>query len=281
VWGREERSNRVQPQRVEVRCDPDVSWRIISYPWWLRCRAGDGELQLVVRNCGSHRGFVRLRSEAGDAALPVESHVRATGAAATKGGAIAAAYGGFGTVAALLAAQSVYSVVASLVNEAPEGELVPTAAVLLTWGALAGAALGQAVGRLALVARSAAGGAMGALAGGGFTWLVAWFVREQAFAAPSPFLVLVFVASGIWVLVGAGWGSVVGGWWLGVRGAGAGLLASLIAVPLGILVTLPWIDTAAWRSGFSGALFAAIPAAGLVLLLGFMGALLAPCRIPK
>jgi len=284
---RGERSNRVQPQRVEVSVPGGAPWRVSGAPWWLRCRTTDRGFQLAVRNCGRQRGTVRLHSEVGEAALPVESEVRPTPAAATRGAALGVVSGGAGMAASIAGSDELYDLTYRAVLTFSGGwltgsTLAAQAVVMAAMGLVCGAAIGAALGGPRLVVKSGAGGALGGLAAGVFCWaLVGWLYTTAG--AQTDLLFLLLGPIGMWILVGTAWGGIVGGRWLGLRAARVGLAAALLAIPVGIGVSAPWAAPRATFSaiGYDPLWIIFIPATGFALFSGFLGALIAPCRLPK
>jgi len=68
------RSDAVALQRVRVLAGGG-EWRITRCPWWLDASREGDALVLRPRNCGRHRGVVKIRSDGATARLPVSSDI--------------------------------------------------------------------------------------------------------------------------------------------------------------------------------------------------------------
>jgi hypothetical protein len=280
TWGAE-KSSRIQPQRVELEPGAEP-WRIASSPWWLRCRLQGDSLQVAVRNCGRYRGTIRLTRGGATHCITVQSDARPTLGSGTRGAAILIVFALLGFIAGY-AGDRLHEWLTSAWSYSD----LATALMIALRGALIGAVAGLGAGGLPLVSRSALGGLLGALAASALTFFMLMPLLPNGPTAGGMWYgvgLLLLVPLAIWVPVGYLWGASVGGAWLARRGAAAGIAAVLLALPVGALVVLPWGGLAALNPSTGLGLmwmWVGVECSGALLFIGFLGALLAPCRVPK
>jgi hypothetical protein len=285
VWGAE-KSSRIQPRRVELE-PGDEPWHIDSAPWWLRCRLQGSSLQVAVRNCGRHRGAICLSRGDGreTRTIQVQSDARPTLGGGTRGAAMLIAFGLLGATAA----GYLYGLVLiplMMSGGLGTNDLMGSMVMGGLLGGVAGAIAGLGFGGLPLVGRSACGALGGAAAAGllfGAAVIPALRGNVRFGSAAYDAALLFLVPLMVWVPIGTVWGAAVGGRWLAARGAAAGLAAVLLALPIGILVSLPFATGAGGFRSPTGyaAWWGGVWLAGPLLFAGLLGALLAPCRLPK
>lgn len=278
VWGAE-RSSRIQPARLELESGDDP-WRIDRSPWWLRCRLDGSNLQVAVRNCGRHRGAIRLSRGGAIHSIRVESDARPTLGSGTRGAAILIVFAAVGLALGAYGSTAL----SQWMYLRGTGPVVQSALMAAVWGGLTGAAAGLGLGGLRLIGRSALGGAAGAVTASALIYYALLPLMRDSLGSGTAYAadLLFLVPLTMLVTVGYIWGAVVGGAWLARRCAIAGLAAGLLALPLGALVIQPraGLPVRNLTPGVDGILWAAVWCSGPLLFTGFLGALLAPCHLP-